>query len=115
MPRHVIANYCLSLKHKEQAQPTSHLSQTIGIVGKMFTVSCNTEPVNDCFKPFLFDTLVSINGNPGEPCAYFMGHSLLPKCHSLLFLILTFSKPYAHGYNTKLCLGVIGLWKIQNQ
>jgi hypothetical protein len=68
-PGHVIAN-CITRKRREQ-QSSSSGAQPKGI-GLIKTDPCtnhglgNRKPVDDCFKPFIFDGLVSLTGEPAD-------------------------------------------------
>lgn len=60
--------HCLPLKRNDQTQAKSSLSQTkgVGFIDGTSLVLGTFEPVNDCFKPFLFDVYFLLEGTPGE-------------------------------------------------
>lgn len=68
-PGHVIAN-CLTLKRKEQQQPSPSAPQPKGI-GLNKNEPCINGDFSDsdidvCFKPFIFDGLVSLTGEADD-------------------------------------------------
>lgn len=63
-PGHVIANF-LTLKRKEQQQPSPSAPQLKGI-GLITNELCINGDIDVCFKPFIFDGLVSLTGEADD-------------------------------------------------
>lgn len=100
---HVIAN-CLALKRKEQAQfkPLQPQPKGVEFVSETFPVSCNAEPVDDCFKPFLFDGSLSLNGSTSDHRPVRILRDTACSQTVILSSVLPFSEQSACGYNSKL-------------
>lgn len=100
---HVIAN-CLALKRKEQAQskPSQPPTKGVGFVSEPSPVFCNIEPVDDCFKPFLFEGFVSLNDSPGERRPVQILRDTACSQSVILSSVLPFSDQSSCGYSTEL-------------
>lgn len=96
--------HCLALKRKEQAQSKSTWPSTkgVGFVGVKPSVTINTDCVDECFKPFLFDGFVSLNDNPGDQRPVRILQDTACSQTVMLSSILPFSNLSACSYNTEL-------------
>uniref|UniRef100_A0A8P4FXX4 CCHC-type domain-containing protein n=1 Tax=Dicentrarchus labrax TaxID=13489 RepID=A0A8P4FXX4_DICLA len=100
---HIIAD-CLVLKRKEQ---TARVSQPKG-VGLIKAVSCvipecdKQEDIDVCFKPFVFDALISLTGEPADQRSVRVLRDTASSQSVILATALPFSQQSACGYGSVL-------------
>ena len=100
-PGHVIAN-CLTLKRKEQQQPSPGAPQPKGI-GLIKNAPCINGDFSDsdidvCFKPFIFDGLVSLTGEADDQRPVCILRDTSGSQSVILASALPFSELSACGY-----------------
>lgn len=105
-PDHVIAN-CLTLKRKEQlqAQQSVHQPKGIGLIKSEPKTSpsfSDREAVEECFKPFISDGLVSLTGSPADQCPVRILRDTACSQSVILSSSLPFSEKPACGYGSVL-------------
>lgn len=104
-PGHVIAN-SLALKCKEQQQPPQSVQRPKGIgliKACVHSDLCNNETPDACFKPFIFDGLVSLNGKPADQRPVLILRDTGGSQSVILSRALLFSEQSACGYGSVLC------------
>lgn len=75
----------------------------MGLIEGTWYVNGDTECVDDCFRPLLFEGLVSLNGGPDDRCSVHILRDAACSHSVILSSVLPFSEKSTYGYNTEPC------------
>lgn len=75
----------------------------MGLIEGTWYVNGDTKCVDDCFRPFLFEGLVSLNGGPDDRCSVHILRDAACSHSVILSSVLPFSEKSTYGYNTEPC------------
>lgn len=75
----------------------------MGLIEGTLSVHGDTKCVDDCFRPFLFEGLVSLNGSPDDQCSVHILRDAACSHAVILSSVLPISEKSTYGYNTEQC------------
>lgn len=73
----------------------------MGLIEGTCYVNGDTKCVDDCFRPFLFEGLVSLNGSPDDQCSVHILRDAACSHSVILSSVLPFSEKSTYSYNTE--------------
>ena len=102
-PGHLISN-CLALKRKQQVSPSASQPKGVSLIKAEPRISAapDSENPDACFKPFIFDGLVSLTGESGDQCPVRILRDTGGSQSVILADALPFSEQSACGYGAVL-------------